>query len=99
MSDILGLNNKYHDALRTWLEPLMPISARWYMCYRATEHGFEMEKFHTKCLTNSETIGPTVTLVRVGRFVFGGFSDQRWAGMYSPLLHERGRVLPYITYS
>lgn len=76
LSRILGLNSKYYDALRVWLEPLLPKNARWSRIYRAAEHGFSARTFHEKCYK----YGTTVTLVKVGNFVFGGFSDQRWGG-------------------
>lgn len=75
-SKILGLNSKYQAALRMWLEPFLPKNARWHSCYIASKHGFAAQTFHEKCYAH----GATVTLVKVGKFVFGGFSDQRWAG-------------------
>ncbi len=75
-SQILGLNSKYQAALQMWLEPFLPTNARWHRCYIASKYGFGAQTFHEKCYMH----GGTVTLVKVGNFVFGGFSDQRWAG-------------------
>ena len=77
VSYILGLNSKYQDTLRAWLEPFLPKNARWQLCYRAVQDGFMAETFHKEC----SAFGVTVTLVKVKNFVFGGFSDQRWGGM------------------
>ena len=49
---------------------------RWLHCYRAVDHGFGAQTFREKCKTH----GATVTLVKVGKYVFGGFADQRWGG-------------------
>ena len=74
------MNSKYQDVLREWLAPLIPANAHWFNRYRASDHGFGAQTFHQKCDANGG-IGPSVTLVKVGRFVFGGFSDKRWGGM------------------
>ena len=91
VSDILGLNSEYQDALRTWLEPYTVLNTRWHICYRATDHGFGAQAFHEKC-DNTGEIGATVTLVKVGRYVFGGFSDQIWGGKYPLRGRRSGRV-------
>ena len=77
VSYILGLRNEYYDALRTWLKPLMTQTARWEPCYRAVKDGFGAHTFHEKCPNHAVT----VTLVKVGKYIFGGFADQRWGGM------------------
>ena len=71
------MNSKYEDVLREWLVPLIPANSYWTICYRASDHGFGAQTFHQKC----NGVSATVTLVKVGRFVFGGFSDKRWGGM------------------
>ena len=78
VSEILGLNDVYQDALRNWLKPFMPINIRWHICYRATDHGFGMEKFRQNC--NLDGLASTLTILQVGRYVFGGFSDKQFAG-------------------
>ena len=49
---------------------------RWVNCYRATEHGWDAPTFHSRC----DFKGPTVTLVEVDKFIFGGFTDLDWGG-------------------
>ena len=76
-SYILVLRSQYYDTLRMWLEPRMAqTGGRWLHCYRAVDHGFGAQTFREKCKTH----GATVTLVKVGKYVFGGFADQRWGG-------------------
>ena len=46
----------------------------WQLCYRATDDGWNARDFHRKC----NDVGPTVTLVKCGISVFGGYTDQSW---------------------
>ncbi|CAB4017838.1 Hypothetical predicted protein, partial [Paramuricea clavata] len=46
----------------------------WQICYRASEDGWGSADFHRKC----DDVGPTVTLIKCGTNVFGGFTDQSW---------------------
>ena len=46
----------------------------WQICYRASEDGWGSANFHRKC----DDVGPTVTLIKCGTNVFGGFTDQSW---------------------
>lgn len=77
ISQILGGNSALHEALNSWLLNVTPIASRWTRCYLTTDHGWWASTFHTKC-DNRE---PTVTLVKVGDYTFGGFLDQPWGGM------------------
>lgn len=45
-----------------------------FLCYRATVDGFQAENFHTKC--NNK--GPTITIVKSGSRVFGGYTSTSW---------------------
>ena len=49
---------------------------QWRLCYQASVHGWSAKDFHTNC----DNKGPTVTLVKVGEYSFGGYTDQNWAG-------------------
>ena len=66
------LNGKadYIRQLRLWL----PGSTKWRLCCRAFEHGWAATTFHSQC----DNKGPTVTIVRVGEYVFGGYADVSW---------------------
>ena len=62
--------------MKGWLDVVMSPGLRWVNCYRATEHGWNASTFHARC----DLKGPTVTLVKVDKFVFGGFTDLDWGG-------------------
>lgn len=59
-----------------WLNGAASPGLRWVNCYRATEHGWDASTFHSRC----DLKGPTVTLVKVNEFIFGGFTDLDWGG-------------------
>ena len=42
--------------------------------YRASSHGWSVQKFRKFC---EEKVG-TVVLVKVGNYIFGGYTDQTW---------------------
>ena len=46
------------------------------LCYRASVHGWSTQHFHQHC--NDKT--GTVVLVKVGNYIFGGYTDQTWQG-------------------
>lgn len=48
--------------------------SKWKLCYRATDHGWSSSTFHSKC--NSR--GPSLTFVKVGEYIFGGYTDRNW---------------------
>ena len=64
--------------LNTWLFPHLQSSDRsyWKLCYRATSHGWRGQTFHSNC----DNRGPTVTIVRDGGYIFGGYNDNSWQG-------------------
>lgn len=64
-----------------------PNNSKWTRCYHAKSDGFTALDFHSRC----DNKGPTVTLVQVREFVFGGFLDQNWGGklfFYSHVPHK-----------
>ena len=46
------------------------------LCYRALLHGWSAQQFHQLCDDKAET----VVLVKVGNWIFGGYTDQTWQG-------------------
>ena len=48
---------------------------QWRLCYRASLDGASAKAFHSKC----DNKAPTVVLVQVGKFIFGGFTDNSWS--------------------
>ena len=57
---------------------LKPVTGKglWAICYRGSENGYSSQAFHKAC----DNKGPTVTLVRAGNNVFGGYTDKSWNG-------------------
>ena len=53
---------------------------KWRLLYRASRDGFAAAVFHSKC----DDKGPTVTIVKSGNNIFGGFTKQSWAGKSVP---------------
>ena len=49
-------------------------TGNWRLLYRASRDGFKAESFHLKC----DYKGPTVTVVKSGNFIFGGFTEAAW---------------------
>ena len=70
-STILGGNIEHAKQLEEWVEDQR---FDWKLCYRASVDGWRGEDFHRKC----DDVGPTVTLVKCGTNVFGGYTDQNW---------------------
>ena len=48
----------------------------WQICYRASTDGWYTKDFHAKC----DDMGPTIVLVKVNEYIFGGFTDTTWKG-------------------
>ena len=57
-----------------YLETNVGNNAQWLLCYRASTHGWESSTFHERCDGKPNT----VTIVKVGDFVFGGYTDIPW---------------------
>ena len=70
-SELLA-NEEHQRVLKAWLSPLQ---GKWRLLFRASRDGFAAETFHSKC----DNLGPTVTIVKNGNYIFGGFTDVSWA--------------------
>ena len=69
---ILKGKKQFLNQMKDWLDD----KCKWNLCYRASRDGWRAQDFH-RCCDNK---GPTVTLVRVGDYILGGYTDQNWAG-------------------
>ena len=47
------------------------------LCHRASVHGWSSQHFHLHC----DDKAGTVVLVKVGNYIFGGYTDQTWKGI------------------
>ena len=77
VSSILGnLNGKYLGQLNSYLDPVLqsPDRSRFVRCWQGKTDGWAASTFHSKC----DRKGPTVTIVQVGSYIFGGYTDKSW---------------------
>ena len=75
-SVILKDHPEAEQQLEEYLVPVNVTGKRWKLCFRASEDWYSARAFHAAC----DNKGPTVTLVRVGDNVFGGYTDKSWNG-------------------
>ncbi|XP_068717254.1 uncharacterized protein [Montipora capricornis] len=77
-SNILGdLDAKYLVKLNSFLAPVLQSSSRsrFVRCWRAKTDGWTASTFHSNC----DGKGPTVTIIEVGSYIFGGYTDVSWS--------------------
>ena len=67
---VILTNEEHRRVLKTWL----PIKSEWRLLFRASRDGFAALAFHSKC----DNKGPTVTVVKSGGNIFGGFTGNAW---------------------
>ena len=74
------LDSKYLDQLNSYLDPVRQTTgrSRFVRCWHAKTDGWVAAVFHSNC----DGKGPTVTIVQVGSYIFGGYTDKSWGGMY-----------------
>ncbi|CAH3181378.1 unnamed protein product, partial [Porites lobata] len=75
-STILGNDSRYSENLALFLEPVIisSVRSRFVRCWHAKEDGWAASTFHGNC----DDKGPTVTIIQVGSFIFGGYSRCSW---------------------
>ncbi|XP_067019935.1 neurogenic locus notch homolog protein 1-like [Acropora muricata] len=66
----------YTNSLISLLNPVLQSSARsrFTRCWHAPSQGWSPSDFHNLC----DGKGPTVTIIRVGSYMFGGYTDKSW---------------------
>ena len=69
-SEILT-DEEHRRLLKSWLPPL---KGDWHLLFRASRDGFAVKTFHSKC----DNQGPTLTIVKSGNYIFGGFTELSW---------------------
>ena len=75
-SSILQNNANYLGTLSNWLKPVVQSkSFYWRRCWRASVDGWAVSTFHSGC----DNKGPTVTIIKVGRYIFGGYTSASWS--------------------
>ena len=74
-SVIVGNSKNYLRKLRTWLSSVArSVNSAWKLCWRASADGWAARTFHSRC----DGKGPTVTIIRVGKYIFGGYTSISW---------------------
>ncbi|XP_032224429.1 uncharacterized protein LOC5500053 [Nematostella vectensis] len=77
-SNLTWIDDHYlEDLYRFLVETEVSASANWRPCYQSYYNAGSARMFHSGC--NSR--GPTVTIVYVGDFVFGGYTDVSWGSL------------------
>ena len=77
---LASLDSKYRAKLNSYLDPVLqsPGRSRFVRCWHAKTDGWAASTFHSNC----DGKGPTVTIVQVGSYIFGGYTDKSWGGEY-----------------
>ena len=73
-------NVEHRKILKAWLPGAMV--GEWHLLFRASRDGCAASTFHSKC----DNTGPTVTVVKSGANIFGGFTEQEWTSANSKFL-------------
>ena len=75
----MGNNSDYLSNLTYWLRPVMRNTGTdWKLCWRASRDGWNVNTFRSLC----DEKGPTITIIRVGKYIFGGYTSLPWPGKY-----------------
>ena len=70
---VILTNEEHRRVLKSWLPEAM--KREWRLLFRASRDGFAASMFHFQC----DNEGPTVTVVKSGGNIFGGFTEKPWA--------------------
>ena len=73
---VILTNDEHRSVLQGWLPRQ---DGEWRLLFRASRDGFAAATFHTKC----DDKGPTVTIVKSGNNIFGGFTDVSWKSKFT----------------
>ena len=77
--DSVILSLEQRQTLVNWLKETGPITiSSEKLLYRASRNGWSACNFHSLC----DHKGPTVTLVKSGNYIFGGYTEKSWDGEY-----------------
>ena len=76
-NDSVILSSDQRQILVNWLkESWTIINDSVKLLYRASRDGWAASNFHSCC----DSKGPTVTVIKSGNYIFGGYTDQSWDG-------------------
>ena len=72
---VILMNEEHRSTLKAWLPPQ---DGKWKLLFRASQDGFTAQAFHGRC----DNKGPTVTIIKSGNNIFGGFTENSWQSKY-----------------
>ena len=80
--------NEYLGKLISFLDPVLPSASRtdFIKCWHAKTDGWAASTFHSNC----DGRGPTVTIIKVNDYIFGGYTDVSWSGGRHIKFFKRG---------
>ena len=81
-SAIITGNAFYKIRLHDFLTPAVGRIPHWVLCYRASTHSWASTTFHSRCDGKRDT----VTIIKKGEYVFGGYTDIPWGKYNIPCL-------------
>ena len=73
--DSVILSSDQRQTLAKWLKESRALTNT-NLLYRASRNGWAASNFHSCC----DNKGPTVTVVKSGNYIFGGYTEQHWDG-------------------
>ncbi|XP_078377756.1 uncharacterized protein LOC144660905 [Oculina patagonica] len=73
-STIITGNEFYEKHFHQFLAPVVGNRVQWKLCFRASSHGWAAKTFHSLCDGKNHT----VTIIKKGQYVFGGYTDIPW---------------------
>ena len=69
------LSSEQRETLVDWLKDSREsLSDDYVLLYRASRDGWSASNFHSFC----DNKGPTVTVIKSGNYIFGGYTEQPW---------------------
>ena len=78
--DSVVLSSEQCRTLMNWLKETGAIAdttvASDNLLYRASQNGWAASNFHSCC----DNKGPTVTVIKSGNYIFGGYTEHEWKG-------------------
>ena len=80
----MGSNRNHLISFSNWLAPVAKgVYSLWKRCWRASVDGWASSTSHSRC----DVKGPTVAIIRVGKYMFGGYTSISWGKLL--LLSDR----------
>ena len=77
LEESVVLTDRYfRNVLIDWIPKEFVLAGEWRLLFRASRDGFTSSAFHSTC----DNKGPTITVVKSGASIFGGFTENAWTG-------------------